>query len=241
MNWDVLISGYVRRRDEISSEELQARIEELDFANQQQMKGLISSKEESALKSEGLEIIHVKIKGLREGIEKLTAYFATRLKIEPSFEGGDCEMIHSEDEFPSTGDLVTTRKQPDEIEELKRSFSAFIALYGRADKLHHNSDIEILEWQKDVSKAQLTISNEASDDLETNTPGMDGMLSMVKRRAGFIEQEARNMHDLQTELEAARETIDAQRQCLEALDEELREARSQATLLQEEMTGDCSP
>jgi hypothetical protein len=48
--------------DKLSSEELQARIEELDFANQQQMKALMSSKEESALKSEGLEIIHVKIK-----------------------------------------------------------------------------------------------------------------------------------------------------------------------------------
>jgi len=138
--------------DKLSSEELQARIEELDFANQQQMKALMSSKE-SALKSEGLEMIHVKIKGLREGVEKLTAYFATRLKIEPSFEGSDCETIHSEDEFPSTGDLVTDRKQLDEIEELKRSFYAFIALYGRADKLHHNSDIEILEWKKDVSKA----------------------------------------------------------------------------------------
>jgi len=42
--------------DKLSSEELQARIEELDFANQQQMKALMSSKEESALKSEGLEI-----------------------------------------------------------------------------------------------------------------------------------------------------------------------------------------
>jgi chromosome segregation ATPase len=63
---------------------------------------------------------------------------------------------------------------------------------------------------------------------------MDGMLSMVKRRAGIIEQEAHNIYDLQTELEAARETIDAQRQRLEALDKELREARSQATLLQEE-------
>jgi hypothetical protein len=139
--------------NKLSSKELQARIEELDFANQQQIKALISSKEESALKSEGLEMIHVKIKGLREGVEKLTAYFATRLKIEPSFKGGDCETIHLEDEFPATGDLVTTRKQLDEIEELKRSFSAFIALYRRADKPHYNSDIEILKWQKDVSKA----------------------------------------------------------------------------------------
>jgi hypothetical protein len=117
------------------------------------MKALMSSKEESALKSEGLEMIHIKIKGLREGVEKLTAYFATRLKIKPSFEGGDCKTIYLEDEFPATGDLVTTRKQLDEIEELKRLFSAFIALYGRADKLHYNFDIEILEWQKDVSKA----------------------------------------------------------------------------------------
>ena len=109
------------------------------------MKALISSKEESALKSEGLEMIHVKIKGLREGVEKLIAYFATRLKIEPSFKGGDCKTIHSEDEFPVIGDLVTTRKQLNEIEELKRSFSAFIALYRRADKPHYNSNIEILK------------------------------------------------------------------------------------------------
>jgi hypothetical protein len=106
----------------------------------------MSSKEESALKSEGLEIIYVKIKGLREGVEKLTAYFATRLKIKLSFEGGDCETIHLEDEFLATGDLVTTRKQLNKIKELKRLFSAFIALYRQADKLHYNSNIEILEW-----------------------------------------------------------------------------------------------
>jgi hypothetical protein len=93
------------------------------------MKALISSKEESALKSEGLEMIHVKIKVLREGVEKLTAYFATRLKIKLNFKGGDYKMIHLEDEFLAMGDLITTRKQLDEIEELKRSFSAFITLY----------------------------------------------------------------------------------------------------------------
>jgi hypothetical protein len=117
------------------------------------MKALMFSKEESALKSKGLEIIYIKIKGLREGVEKLTRYFATRLKIKPSFEQGDYETIHSEDKFLVTRDLVTTRKQLDEIEELKRSLSAFIVLYRRVDKPHHNSDIEILEWQKDVSKA----------------------------------------------------------------------------------------
>jgi len=113
----------------------------------------MSSKEESALKSKGLEIIHVKIKGLREGVEKLTAYFATRLKIELSFEGGNYKTIYLEDKFLATRDLVTTRKQLDKIEELKRSFSAFIALYKQADKLYYNSNIEILKWQKDVSKA----------------------------------------------------------------------------------------
>jgi len=105
----------------------------------------MSSKEESTLKSKGLEIIHVKIKGLRERVKKLTAYFATRLKIKLSFEGGDCKTIHLKDEFPATGDLVTTRKQLDKIKELKRSFSMFIALYGQADKLHYNSNIKILE------------------------------------------------------------------------------------------------
>jgi hypothetical protein len=91
-------------------------------------------------------MIHVKIKGLREGVEKLTAYFATKLKIELSFKGGDCKTIHLKDEFLATGNLVTTKKQLDEIKELKRSFSTFIALYKRADKLHYNSDIEILKW-----------------------------------------------------------------------------------------------
>lgn len=216
-----------------SSQELQARIEELDSANQQQAKALMSARAESALKGEGLEMILAKTRGLREGVEKITEYYATTLRLEPNYEGGDCETIHSEDGLPSAGDLAMTGKYRDEIEALERSISAFIALYGRADVLHHNSGIEILEWQKDVSKAQLTI-NEASGGLETNTPGMDGMLSMVKRRAGIIEQEARNTHDLQTDLEAARETIDAQRQRLEALDEELREARNKATTLQEE-------
>jgi hypothetical protein len=105
----------------------------------------MSSKEESALKSEGLKIIYVKIKGLREGVEKLTAYFATRLKIKLNFERGNCKTIYLKDEFLATRDLVTTRKQLDKIEELKRLFSAFIALYRRADKLHYNSDIEILK------------------------------------------------------------------------------------------------
>jgi hypothetical protein len=113
----------------------------------------MSSKEESALKSKGLEIIHIKIKGLREGVKKLTAYFAIRLKIKLNFKGGNCKTIHLEDEFPATGDLVTTKKQLNKIKELKRLFSTFIALYKQADKLHYNSNIEILEWQKDVSKA----------------------------------------------------------------------------------------
>jgi hypothetical protein len=76
----------------------------------------------------------------------LTAYFATRLKIKLSFKGGNCKTIHLEDEFLAMGDLVTTRKQLNEIEELKRSFSAFIALYRQANKLHYNSNIEILKW-----------------------------------------------------------------------------------------------
>jgi hypothetical protein len=91
-------------------------------------------------------MIHVKIKGLREGVEKLTAYFVTRLKIKLSFKGGNYKTIHLEDEFPAMGDLVTTRKQLNEIEELKRSFSAFIALYRQANKPHYNSNIEILKW-----------------------------------------------------------------------------------------------
>jgi hypothetical protein len=89
----------------------------------------MSSKEESVLKSKGLEIIHIKIKGLRKGVKKLTAYFATRLKIELSFERGDCKTIYSKDKFLATRDLVTTRKQLDKIKELKRLFSAFIAIY----------------------------------------------------------------------------------------------------------------
>jgi hypothetical protein len=91
-------------------------------------------------------MIHVKIKGLREGVEKLIAYFATRLKIKLSFKGGNYKTIHLEDEFLAIGGLVTTRKQLDEIEELKRSFSAFIALYRQANKPHYNSNIEILKW-----------------------------------------------------------------------------------------------
>jgi hypothetical protein len=105
----------------------------------------MSSKKESALKSKGLEMIYIKIKGLREGVKKLIAYFATRLKIELSFEEGNCETIHLEDEFLATRDLVITRKQLDKIKELKRSFSAFIALYEQANKLYYIFDIEILK------------------------------------------------------------------------------------------------
>jgi hypothetical protein len=110
------------------------------------MKALISSKEESTLKSKGLEMIYIKIKALREGVEKLIVYFAIRLKIVLSFKGGDYKIIYLEDEFLAIGDLVTTRKQFNKIKELKRSFSIFIALYRWADKLYHNSNIEILEW-----------------------------------------------------------------------------------------------
>ncbi|PQE17585.1 incA domain-containing protein [Rutstroemia sp. NJR-2017a WRK4] len=220
--------------DEPSPQEPQTLIKELNSTNQQQAEDLIYVRSESALKSEGLEIIHAKIRGLREGVEKLTECFVTRQRLEPGYEGGDCETIYSEDELPSAGDLATTGKYFDEIVALEKSIFAFIALYGRDDVLHPTSSIDILEWQKNISKPQLTISNEVIDELETNNPIMDGMLSMVKRRAGIIEQEARNMHDLQSKLEAASVTIDDQRHRLEALDEELEKARNQATTLQEE-------
>jgi hypothetical protein len=89
----------------------------------------MSSKEESTLKSKGLEIIYIKIKGLREGVEKLIVYFIIRLKIELSFKGGDYKTIYLENEFLLIGDLITTRKQRNKIKELKRSFSTFITLY----------------------------------------------------------------------------------------------------------------
>lgn len=102
-------------------------------------------KKESVLKSKGLEMIYIKIKRLRKGVEKLTAYFVTRLKIEPSFEKGNCKTIYSEDEFLITRDLITTRKQLNKIKELKRSFFTFITFYKQADKPYHNSDIKIFK------------------------------------------------------------------------------------------------
>src|SRR5271154_5138124 len=108
------------------------------------MKTLMSSKEKSTLKSEGLKIIYIKIKRLREEVEKLTTYFAIRLKIELSFKESNCKTIHLKDEFLVIGDFVITKKQLNEIKELKRLFSVFIALYEWADKLHYNSNIEIL-------------------------------------------------------------------------------------------------
>lgn len=216
------------------SQELQIYIEELDSANQQQVKGPMSARAESALKSKGLEMILAKTRGLREGKETLTEYYTTTLRLEPNYKDSNCKTIHSEDRLLSAGDLATTGKYCDEIEVLEKSISVFIVLYRHADILLYNSNIEILEQQKDVSKAQLTISNKASDRLETNTPGIDRILSIVKKRAGIIEREARNVYNLQTELEAARKTTAAQRQHLEALDEELKEAWSKATTLQEE-------
>jgi hypothetical protein len=75
----------------------------------------------------------------------LTAYFATRLKIELSFEKGNYKTIHLEDKFLATRDLVTTRKQLDKIKELKRLFSMFIVLYKQANKPYHNFNIKILK------------------------------------------------------------------------------------------------
>jgi hypothetical protein len=105
----------------------------------------MSSKEESALKSKGLEIIYIKIKRLRERVKKLTVYFTTKLKIKLSFEEGNCKTIYLEDEFLVTRDLVTTKKQLNKIKELKRLFFMFITLYKQANKLYHNFNIKILK------------------------------------------------------------------------------------------------
>ena len=105
----------------------------------------MSVKAESTLKTKGLEMILIKTRGLREGVEKITEYYATTLRLEPNYKGGDCETIHSEDRLPSAGDLVTTGKYYNEIKALKKSISAFITLYRRTDVLYHNSGIEILE------------------------------------------------------------------------------------------------
>jgi len=129
-----------------SSQELQARIEELDSAKLQQAKALMTARAESALKGEELEMILAEIRGLSEGVEKPTEYYATTLRLELNYEGGDCEMIHLEGGFQSTGDFATIGKYCDEIEALERLIFAFIALYGRADVLHNNFTIEILEW-----------------------------------------------------------------------------------------------
>ena len=90
----------------------------------------MSFKEESALKSKGLEIIYIKIKGLRERVKKLTAYFVTRLKIKLSFKRSDYKTIYLKDKFLVTRDLVTTKKQLNKIKELKRLFFVFIVFYS---------------------------------------------------------------------------------------------------------------
>ena len=105
----------------------------------------MSFKEKSVLKSKGLKIIYIKIKGLREGVKKLTTYFAIRLKIKLSFKRGNCKTIYLKNKFLATRDLVITRKQLNKIKELKRLFSTFIAFYKQANKLYYNFDIKILK------------------------------------------------------------------------------------------------
>ncbi|KFY02465.1 hypothetical protein V490_00493 [Pseudogymnoascus sp. VKM F-3557] len=76
--------------------------------------------------------------------------------------------------------------------------------------------------------------------LETNTPRMDEMLSMVERRVGIIEQEVRNMQEFHTEIEDAREKTAVQRKRLDAHNEELREAKSLVSTLREGYETDIS-
>jgi hypothetical protein len=49
---------------------------------------------ESTMKTEELEMILGKTRAFRESVEKLTAYFATRLRLEPGYKCGGCETIH---------------------------------------------------------------------------------------------------------------------------------------------------
>jgi hypothetical protein len=105
----------------------------------------MSTRVESALKGKGLEIILIKTRGLRGGIEKLTEYYVTTLRLELNYKGGDYETIYLEDRLLSIEDFATTRKYYNKIKVLERLISAFITLYRRANILYYNSSIKILK------------------------------------------------------------------------------------------------
>lgn len=57
-------------------------------------------------------MILAKTRGLREGAEKLTEYYATTLRLELNYEGGDCETIYVENGLLSNHGPAHDREVP---------------------------------------------------------------------------------------------------------------------------------
>jgi DNA repair exonuclease SbcCD ATPase subunit len=225
--------GDLRRPEDINagamSQGFQERVAELELVSQRQAEDLRNSREVATIKGRTLDMILGKIKETREGVEKMSTAFTGRLQLEPNYEDGDCETIHS-DEL-QLEDLPAAGAQFDEIEDLKKSIAKFIALYSQNNLAHdENARVKILEWQKLVPGERLAIADGTGTGVETETPDLKQMLAVVSRRAGVLEQEGRAVHDLQAELDLARAAAESQRQKAERvewLEEELVEVKKQ--------------
>ena len=51
----------------------------------------------ATIKGRTLDIILIKIKETREGVEKISIAFTGRLQLKQNYKNGNCETIHSEE------------------------------------------------------------------------------------------------------------------------------------------------
>ena len=94
-----------------------------------------------------------------------------RLQLEQNYKNGDCETIYSNElQFK---DLPTAGAQFNEIKDLKKSITKFIALYSQNNLAYNkNARVKILEQQKLVPGEQLAIADGISAGVETETPDL---------------------------------------------------------------------
>ncbi|KFY01356.1 hypothetical protein O988_02795 [Pseudogymnoascus sp. VKM F-3808] len=193
------------------------RIDELEIDGEEMTRDLRN-------KTKTLDIITLMIKKTRNGVEKASAVFSGRLQPEQDYE----ELGLLED--------LPNAEQFDEIEDLEKSIWNFIALYN----LGH--DGKALERQ--VPGEWLAIEDVTGAVVDTGTPDLKQMLTLVSKRAADLEQGGRAILDLRAELNEAKIALESHRlkaerlECLEAelagLKGQLQQEQVAITRLEEE-------
>lgn len=152
-----------------------------------------------------LRMVNIKIKETRETVEKMSNAIKGQQQLEP-----DSQAKHQPEELPTVGE------QFNDIEDLKKSIWNLITLYSQNSLVHDEN--EILEWQKQVPGEQLAIEDGTGGRVDTGTPDLEQMLSLLSRRAGVVS-------DLRAEVAEARASAESQAERVVCLEGELKTAR----------------